>query len=87
LIDDIQLVGFPCASACAVMERRTVLPVNAVSSSASFFACLMTELAVIAYVDFTSVRDYCVIEELLHALARVARVKLADEHTPNALLQ
>jgi hypothetical protein len=28
-----------------------------------------------------------VVEELLHALARVAQVKLADEHMPNAFLQ
>jgi hypothetical protein len=43
-----------CASVCVVMEGRTVLPVIAVSLSALFFAALMTEPAVIASVDLTS---------------------------------
>jgi hypothetical protein len=56
LIDDIQSVGFLlCLCSCGYGGEYS-LQVVAVSSSALFFAALMTELAVIASVDFTSVR-------------------------------
>ncbi len=44
-----------CDSAHAVMKGRMVVPVDAVSLSALFFAALMMEPAVIASVDFTNV--------------------------------
>ncbi len=42
LIDDIQWSASSCASACDVMNGRTVLPVDDVSLSALFFAFLIT---------------------------------------------
>jgi hypothetical protein len=77
-----------CASAHAVMKREDGFAGRCCELVSSFLCCFDDRAGRECICRFYQHEEIIIIvEELLHGLARVAQVKLADENTLNAFLQ